>query len=64
MAISGFADRIYEGRLPFLVEANNVNCDINNTSPSISIIDLFITPLLSGNILKPFILSSKQTKKK
>src|SRR5690606_20346884 len=49
-ALSGFAARIKEGRLPFFVWAINVNCDIRRILPSRSRTDLFIKPASSEKI--------------
>src|SRR5690625_6268651 len=55
-ARSGFSASIKEGRLPFLVEAYNVNWLMTNISPSISRTDLFIFPCSSEKIRRFAIL--------
>ena len=47
------AARMYEGLLPFLVEAVSVNCDTASNAPSTLVTLRFITPFSSSKILIP-----------
>ena len=51
IACSGLAAFIYDGLFPYFVLACNVNWLISIISPPFSIIDSFIIPSLSENIL-------------
>src|SRR5688572_21561593 len=60
MAIGGFDALIYEGRLPFLVEACSVNWLTTKISPPCSFTDSFITPSASLKIRRLTILLLSQ----
>ena len=59
--ISGLAALMYDGRLPFLVEACNVNWLMTRISPPSSRIDLFITPFSSSKIRRFTIFLQSQS---
>ena len=61
MEISGRAARIYDGRLPFLVEACRVNWLTTRMSPLVSRMERFITPFSSSKMRRWTILRHSQS---